>query len=234
MALFDKIVKLSKQLYPTGRAWKMPPLGDFEKLTRALAASEARAYADAFTVLNVVLPDNDNFTLADAQVWYRRLGLIFGSGTSLEDAKAAIIRKMNYPGTIKPRQNYRYIQAALQAANFSVYVYENRFPSGGTYVTQSPFDVIPGGQRIGRQLGNFQLGRFQLGGGFANIVANQLEESEAYTFSIGGNLRNTFFISGAVLGTPANVETVRKKEFRELILKLKPAQTVAFLDINYI
>lgn len=47
-------------------------------------------------------------------------------------------------------------------------------------------------------------------------------------------LRATFFIGSDTLFNPVNVPLSRKDEFRQLILKLKPAQTIAWLFVNYI
>lgn len=47
-------------------------------------------------------------------------------------------------------------------------------------------------------------------------------------------LRGTFFVHGSTYPALASVPLIRKKEFRELILKLKPAQMVGFLYINYV
>ena len=52
-------------------------------------------------------------------------------------------------------------------------------------------------------------------------------------FDIGDNYKSTFFIGGAVLGDFANVPFQREKEFRQLVLKLKPDQTIAFIFINF-
>lgn len=124
MAVIDRIKKLSKSLFPTGRAFKMPVGGSFEKLMSGLAASEERAYEDALSILDSAIPDNDNFTEEDAAQWERRLGLIVGSGT-LEQRKQAIIRKMNHPGIVKARQHRLFLETQLQAAGFEVGVIEN-------------------------------------------------------------------------------------------------------------
>jgi hypothetical protein len=121
------ILKLTKQLYPTGRAFNLKPGSIFEKLHTGLGQSELRAWQDANAILNSILPDNDNFTTDDATQWEIRLGLITNTSISLADRKAAILRKMNHPGSIKARQNYLYVQDQLQTAGFNVNVFENRF-----------------------------------------------------------------------------------------------------------
>ena len=230
----DKILKLAKMLLPTGRAFKMPPGGDMDKLYRALAASEARALTDARSILSSILPDNDGFTADDASDWERRLGLIDGTGVALADRKLAIKRKMNHPGDIPARQNYLYLEGQLQAAGFDVYVHENRFDVyPDSYETHNPITDY-GAPASYRQYGQFQYGQVNYGAYYANIVVNFIEEEMDVGFRLGDNLRSTFFVGGQTVGTFANVDTLRKDEFRQLILKIKPVQTVGFLFINYV
>lgn len=47
-------------------------------------------------------------------------------------------------------------------------------------------------------------------------------------------LRGTFFVHGATYPNLADIPAYRQDEFRELILKLKPAQLVGFLYINWL
>lgn len=228
------IIALTKQLLPTGRAFKVPENGWLDSLLYALSLSENKAYNDALSIQNSILPDNDLFSVDDATDWERRLGLITNDATTLADRKAAIKRKMNHPGTIKARQHWLYIQAQLQAAMFPVYVYENRFPDGmGGYTQQSVFDIIGGGT-VGFQHGDKQHGDGQHGGAYPNIIVNYIEEARDSNFYVGDNLRCTFFIGGPTLGSFANIPVSRKDEFRQLILKLKATQMVGYLLVNYV
>lgn len=218
MALIDTILALTKSLYPTGRAFGLPLGGVWEKLHRGLGASEVRAWQDAVAILNSILPDNDSFTTDDATDWERRLGLITNASVSLADRKAAIERKMNFPGTIKARQHYLYVEGQLQAAGFNVHVYETA--SGAAPI---PF-----------QLGQRQLGQFQLGGRFVPMIVNHIDEDLDSNFVVGSNTRSVFYIAADPYGTYATVDINRKDEFRQLVLKLKPAQEVAFILINFV
>jgi hypothetical protein len=234
MTLQDTILKLARQLNPTGRAFKTPFGGDYERLLRGLSKSEALAYADALSILDSTLPDNDNFTTDDATDWERRLGLITNELVPLADRKAAIIRKINHPGTIPARQNFRYLELQLQSASFNVYVFENRFPDGmGGYNTQTPGDLAGSGFSD-VQHGDFQHGDIMHGGYYGNKVVNYIDEELDAAFNVGTNLRSTFFIGGTPVGTFANVDAQRKDEFRQLILRVKPVQSVAYLFINYV
>jgi hypothetical protein len=236
MSLTQTIKNLTYQLFPTGRAFWSKIDSDRDKLISGLNASEVRAYSDALSLLDSALPDNANFTAQDATMWERRLGLISNPLVSLSDRKLAIQRKMNHPGTVKARENYRYIEAQLQAAGFDVYVYENRFPDGfGGYVTKSPsvFSLLPF-PLGGVQHGDFQHGDAQHGGGFfGNKVANHIEETLDNSFYVGLNFKSTFFIGGNIAGSWATIDANRKDEFRQLVLKIKPTQTIAFLLINF-
>jgi hypothetical protein len=234
MAIINKILSLTRQLYPTGRAFKAPVNGYLDKLHQALALSEKRAYDDAVSILNSSLPDNEMFTAADATAWEKRYGLISNQAVPLADRKLAIIRKMNHPGKIKPRQNFRYLEGQLRAAGFNVYVYENRFPDGaGGYITKTPTEL--GGIATKTiQYGDAQYGDIQMGSIVEDKVVNYIDDSIDAFFNVGDNLRSTFFIGGNPLGTYADVDAFRKEEFRQLILRIKPTQTVGFLFINYV
>lgn len=237
MSIAAQILALTKSLYPTGRAFRMFGESYLEKLHRAMAVGETSAYNDAIAILNSILPDTDNFTAADATDWERRLGLVSNILTPLADRKLAIKRKMNHPGTIKARQNYLYLQGQLQAAGFDVYVYENRFalyPTG--YETRNPLTVFAGSGSFVVQHGDWQHGDQQHGVALnpEDRIINYIDKEDDATFDVGNNLRSTFFIAGATLATTASVLASREQEFRQLVLKIKPVQTVAFLNINYV
>lgn len=197
-----------------------------EALHQGLAESEAQAYLDAVSILDSMIPDNANFTTDDASDWERRLGMITNSSTPLEDRKAAILRKMAYPGVNPARSHYLYLERQLQLAGFDVYVHEN-IPA------QSPGAV--NAAILGHaQYNTFNYGGFNYGGYVNAIVANQIDAEQDLAFNVGDNQRCTFFIGGQVLGTYANVSASRETEFRQMILKLKPVQNIAYLFITYV
>lgn len=236
MSALDKIKALTKQLFPTGRAFKMPKDGVLQKLMDGLAESEKRAYDDAVSILNSTIPDNDQFSADDATDWERRLGLITGTGVSLADRKLAILRKYNHPGEIKAREHYLFLQKQLRDAGFDVYVHENRFPYGdGSYYTLSPTVIDPGYPVVASQYSPmYQYGQIQYGGTLGNKVANHISESLDNGFVIGNDMKHTFFVGGPYLGDYATVPLNRKDEFRQLILRTKPVETVGFLFINFV
>lgn len=249
----DRLLKLTKQLFPTGRAFRVSDNSTKEKVTKALLYSEERFYNDSVGILNSILPDNDFFTAEDATRWEERLGMIIGIGVPLQDRKDAIIRKMNHPGTVLARQSAGYLQNQLQLAGFDVYVYENipaQTPESVLIDANNAPNQLGGFQLNNQQLGNvysvnpdlftaFQLNDFQLGSQqlnsiiYNNLIVNNIIEANDFAFNYG-TLRRTFFIGGNPLGTFSNVLASRKDEFRQLILKIKPAQTVGFLFVNYV
>lgn len=235
--LEDKILRQKKNLYPTGRAFRIPKDGVFESLLKTLNISEAQAVEDAKSILNAILPDNANFTADDAGEWEVRLGLITNPLVALADRKAAIIRKLNYPAQTKAKGNWRYIQSQLQLANFNVYVFENRFdnyPDG--FITKSPIDITGDPSLlVDYQHGMLEHGQAEHGEKFwTNKCVNHIDEKLDLPFIIGANMKSTFYIGGNPIGTYANVDVNRKDEFRQLILKLKPVQTIALLFVNYV
>lgn len=231
----QKIANLTRQLYPTGRAFKIPSGGNFDKLHRSLNSVYETAVTDGVDLFNSILPDNDGFTAEDATDWERRLGLIYSPTVSLSNRKAAIIQKLNYPGVNPAKGHYLYVESQLQLAGFNVYVYENRFPvypSG--YETMSPVDITGDPNLLFEiQHGMIQHGEGQTGSLYKYKVANHIDESKDLLFSVGANLKSTFFIGGSPIGTNADVPSSQKDQFRQLILRLKHVQTVAFLFINY-
>lgn len=223
----DKILALTKQLYPTGRAWRLKVNDIFESLHVGLAVSEAKAYNDAVSTIDSTIPDNENFSIDDARDWERRLGMITNEELSLNDRNIAIRRKMNFPGVVPARQSALWLENQLQGAGFNVFVYENIPALPPESVAIPLVDFIDDYEH-----GEFDHGEIEHGGGYTNLVANKIDSD--FGFEIGGSLACTFFIGGNTKGTFANVAAIREMEFRQLILRTKPAQSVAFLFINYV
>lgn len=275
----ETILKLTKRLYPKGRAFRIPFGSVIEKVHKGLNSSESRAYSDAISVLDSILPDNANFTTEDASDWERRLGLITNTTVPLEDRKAAILRKMNHPGTIPARQHYLYLERELRAANFDVRVYENRNIAALTDPPESgvaEMGVSEMGGYVGLefttvydpndfiteadQMGIGESGVAEMGGAsgtndfeicaryidsekdanfFNHQFVDQMGASESGVAEMGSvydfptALRSSFFIGGDTLGSFAEIQANRKDELRQLILKIKPNQTVALLFLTF-
>lgn len=226
MDRFDQILKLTKQLLPTGRAWWLPIGSTFRTFWYALGKSEARAYDFMKSILNQILPDNDEFTDDDAALWENRLNLkVNPDGLTLDERKDLIARKYSFPGQFIYRQNWRFVEYQLQLAGFNVWVHENRFPDGGGYeylywyetaVLQHDEDTEHGYQS-------------EMGETGMDIVANEADFPEPFYIGAQENYKGVFFIGDEIFPDVANVSPLFRFELRKLILALKPANTVAIL-----
>jgi hypothetical protein len=134
---------------------------------------------------------------------------------------------MNYPGSVPARQHYLFVQGELRKAGFDVYVHENRFGD--------PPSVFSFQKAVYGDLKYGQIKYGQSGIPDGTPIANHIEEAKDADFNFGNdiNLRATFFIGGETFPNRAYVDIRRKNEFRELILRLKPAQTAGLLLIDY-
>jgi hypothetical protein len=179
MSNFDKIRKITKQLYPTGLAWKFrytdAAIGSFGdafnasfdtsisaknpnrrgQLHTALAKSEEQAFNDALNLIDCFFPDNDNFTTQDATEWERRIGIISSPSSSLDDRKKAIIQKLNHPNNIQARQSRGFLEQQFRLAGFNVRVYDNL---EGKNIYQVLTQGQPNAQMEQAQMGQVQMG----------------------------------------------------------------------------
>jgi len=251
-SISDKFLALTRQLFPTGRAFRVGYGSTKEKILIALSKSESRYHADALKILNSILPDNDGFTVDDATLWEHRLGMITNPLVSLTDRKTAILRKMQHPGNILARQSAGYLEDQLQLAGFNVFVHENIPAQSIENIIILPYDLGEMGElEMGElemgsalsyfpdlfsvyEMGELEMGELEMGGvQYNNLIANSINQEVDSSFQIGSSFRCTFVIGGAVFGSFADVSIQRKDEFRQLILKCKPVQTIGYLLINY-
>lgn len=221
-----KIKSVKQMLQPTGRAFRIVRDGSKDTLNTSLAEVEAMYYDDIASLMDSVFPDNATFSADDATAWERVFGLTTNTATPLATRKTAIQRKRSFPGKNPARAHYLYIQKQLQDAGFAVYVHEN-------IPTQNPVD-LNGTIVDNLQYGNFQYGGKRYGVYINHLVANSIYNANDLNFDIGQNFKCTFFIGGSVAGNYANVSAAREEEFRQLILRLKPAHMVAVLFINLV
>jgi hypothetical protein len=183
--------------------------------------------------IDSTIPDNDNFSLQDCALWEYRFGIVTNENLTIAQRKDAIYRRMSRGRNVKARQGRLYIQEQLQLAGFNVFVFENGFIEGGVKVYKTPIE-INGSSALNVQHGlDLQHGiGAQHGSVGSDIIANSNNPNES--FSVGTNLWASFFIGGETLGEMASVDANRQIEFRELVLKLKPAHLVAFTFINFV
>lgn len=227
--ILDLLRDVSIELYPTGKAWHRIEKGTFQKIHDSIDISFARVLNESKLLLDGIFPDNENFSEKDAELWEYRLGLITNESVDLDLRKAMIRRKFGYPNGIKSRQSHLFIQNQLRLAGFDVYVHENTIPykTPGEILSLTTGTIQHGGVS---QHGN----SFQHGGENYKVVANQIDEIESYAVGGDGNLWATFFIGGENLGEIADIPFSRLREFKELIIKMKPAHTVAFIFVNFV
>ena len=110
-------------------------------------------------------------------------------------------------------------------------------------------------------MGVAEMGVAEMGGGINySLIANYIDENLDETFfdslndfvlpemgvaemgvaEMGGTftylqaLRSSFFIAGVTATDMANILLNRKEEFRQLVLRIKPVQSVGILLINYV
>ena len=231
----ELLLNLTKRFYPKGKAFRMPYGGFLEKTNEGLIVSENDVLTASISILDSLIPDNANFTVDDATDWERRLGLITNQTVSLADRKLAISRKMNHPGTIKARQHYLFLQRELRNAGFDVYVHENRFFDGANWISKAPSEIISSSNPVRAvHRSGFRHGQLNHGQVFNDKIANSVYADIDKVFNVGNNYKSTFFIGGITLGDFANVQQNRELEFRQLVLKIKPTQSVGYIFINYI
>jgi hypothetical protein len=232
MSVADDIKALTKQLLPTGRAFRLKGWGD--ALNKAIAGSELALYEDATSILDSLMPDTDRFDADDCTNWERILGVATNAGNTLPERRAAIYRKMSNPGENPAKGHYLTMQEQLQLAGFSVYVHENMFPTyPDGWESVSPSSLYGTANLVPVQYGQSQYGQRQYGYFYNNKIANSIYQSVDNSFQLGGEYNSTFFIGGQTLGTYANVPASREIEFRQLVLTLKQTQAIALIFINY-
>lgn len=224
----EDFLLLVNQLYPTGRAWYLPEDGAFQNLHKAINTSFIRLINNAHSLVDSTFPDNSNFNEYDADLWEYRLGLSNNSALTIEQRRVILLDKLRFPGNVYARQSLLYIESRLQAVGFNVKLYENTSPY------RTPAEILStSAASITHGLPTVHGDSTLHGGSNFEVIANS---SEYENYSVGGygNLWATFFIAGQTLNSFAVIPEARKKEFKELVLKLKPAEKIAFLMVNFI
>jgi hypothetical protein len=233
-SLGDIMSNLASQLYPTGRAFYMNKGGVMDNTHQAFNRSFIRIINDCQSTIDSTLPDNDNFNADDCTLWEYRFGMVTNETLTLKERRSAIYRRMSRGRNVPARQHKNYIEAQLQLAGFDVFLYENGFIEGGVRVYKRPSDLAVLGTLSVQHGGNSQHGiGMQHGGSSSQIIANSYKSGELYSVA-DNRLWATSFIGGNTLGSYATIPANREEEFRELVLKLKPAHLAFFTFINYV
>jgi uncharacterized protein YmfQ (DUF2313 family) len=216
----NDILKLKKQLLPTGRAFNCAPDSNFETLLLGGSTAEATAFNDSLNIIEGLFSDNDNFLESDCERWENIFGIYSSVNDTLANRKLAIMRRMAFFSNVKGRQSKVYLQYALQLAGFDCYIFEydyikdkittiahanNTFHSNSSYLGSS---VIPS---------------------HTGYIMNCVEQSEENDLVItNDNLKTMFWIAGADFSY-FEVPIEREIEFRNIVLRIKPLHTIAIL-----
>jgi hypothetical protein len=213
----EPINTLSSQLYPSGRAWWKQKDGIFDKVHQALALSESRVENDILNLQYDILADSVNISISAIERWEYVFG-IKANGTTA-DRLSMIYQRQMFPNNILARQSKSFIEQQLRLAGYNVFIHLN-------YIT--PNSAI---------YGLFNYGQKNYGeiASTYTIVSNEIDETKEVLYSISTiGEKNIFYIGGENYGDYADVPAALKNQFRELVLRLKPAHSVAILNINYI
>lgn len=230
-----KMSDLVNLLYPTGRAWNLPESSNYRKLHNSFNLSFLKVKDFMKSMVDSYIPDNDSFNSDNCSFWEQKLGLISNDETPLEIRKNIILRKISFPKGIEARQGLAYIQNQIDLYGFECEIRENIFQKpDGSFYHEDPVSFL-NLTAVETQHGNpTQHGvNIQHGKSSYDVIANSMDDE---VFNLGGNqnLWATFFItSKESINQPAIIPLNRKREFRELILKLKPAQLIAFCLTKY-
>ena len=213
----EPINTLSSQLYPSGRAWWKPKNGIFDKVHQALALSESRVENDILNLQYDILADSINMSISAIERWEYVFG-IKANGTTA-DRLSMIYQRQMFPNNILARQSSSFIEQQLRLAGFEVRIF-----TPYTSPNSAIFGLFQFNQKLFGQIG-----------GNIVVISNEVDENKELPFNVSEiGEKNSFYICGENLGDYANIPLVRKNEFRELVLTLKPAHSIAILNVNYI
>ena len=246
--IFERLIK---KLLPTGRAWRQ--VAGIKVITDVLggiADEFEKVRAEALKLKDSIIPE-----LMDSQFipdWEQRFKLPpISNGTEQERRDRLATQWQNRGG-----QTREYIETRLQESGFDVYVYSGFYIADGfilgdgilgdgvlegiTYpgeiLALPPCDQFASNVKT---LGDFVLGDGDtLGVNRPRIIINYIDDSkENDSFCPLPALRYkfVFYIGGpGGIGDIADIPASRYNEFRELVLRYKPARTWVFAFVNLI
>lgn len=205
-------------------------------------------------------PGSKYYLFEDTENWERVYGIIPPIGATEEERTQVVLQRLSYPNGYKAKGTAGFIQLQLRNAGFDVYVHENRFPL--SYIEAqcgtSQCGIATCGGSVLSGEGNFENRLPE--SGYTEIVTNYLDPNEdiKYLDNISGlgcgdfnsqcgvaecqtatyvtekAYHNYLFISDETYPNLADVDSNRRSELRQMILKYKPAHAVVFNYINYI
>lgn len=230
---FGKLFKLINDLYPTGKAFVIPALSNRYKFYTAVANFFNDVYLDITALTSQILSDNENFDAQDAARWESILGLQRNSVLSLEQRRQAILRKYTSPRNVTGRSAAVFLEQQLQLAGFNVFVHENRFDDGSGGIESRSFEQVVGVQNSAVYADSSTYGSRTYGQTNRQLIVNSLESSIDNQHPLFGNNNRTFFIGAQTVGQFVSLPATREQEFRELVLTIKPVNSIAYSLINY-
>jgi hypothetical protein len=213
----SKFMRITRQLLPTGRAWWLAANSYISNIFEALSVSDSRIENDIINIKYSILADSNFMSLEAVERWESIFAI--KSSTVIEDRILAINQRQSYPGNVLARQSMPYIQSQLQLAGFNVYLSKGFDVSTAEYYddcyyddviydsTSDVFEIIANDVVVNRD---------------AHFCLSSLDDYAIYTISASDIISN------------AQIQVERKNEFRELILRLKPAQVVCVLKVTYV
>ena len=246
---------ITDKLFPTGRAHKTGDIGD--RMRDALSDGVETINDSIDSLIDGVLPDNANFTIDWCLRHERMYGLSVLQADTLQDRMDRILNHIAPPPPNTGMLSLQVLQDEIDAAGWGgvLYIHENvngllpqfvlpqlTFPSqlgdaqggdgqlgGINFVDDYPqfydFDQLGDSQGGDGQLGNMPL--------FNNIIANSIvRKDDLYTNLTP--LENTFYISGVNIGDIVTLPQADEIPLRQLLLNIKPLNSVGFLLIEYI
>ena len=214
------ILKLTKQLFPTGRAFRIPSGGTFEKLLEGIALSEQRLVDTTLGLLNRIMADNIYFSLEDCADWEKRFAMGDNSAMYFDDRKSLIYRKYRYPGNVITRSSLLYIQHELQNAGFNVYLKDKVTSSQNFSFSQHEID---GEMGLDTEHNAY--------GVYSDILANYPTQIELFPLD---GLTQFVRVEGLRAWQQAEVPKESEISLKRLLLILKPVEVIFLLNVRYV
>lgn len=211
-----------KILYPNGAAFKTLKGGFRSKVHESVDYTLNEFFEIKDSFFNGLYPDNDLITVEEVDFLSYIYGLDYPDGTTFLEKKGLLLNRMNRSGAANYKQSAIYIEKVLNDFGFDVMVTENinqEIP-----IELKTNNLVQHGINVQHGLG------VQTGMKMLPVIANSQNPREFYAIGVG-NVWASFFITGkGGLNEVIPVPDSRMVQFRELVLRLKPAHTVVVLN----
>lgn len=205
---------LEKDLYPTGRALKCAVGSNKEKIHESIHLLFEGLEDSIKTFINSLFPDNDTITNQELSFLEFIYGVYYKDNVSDNIRKERILDKIKYTKPHVYRQSLIYIQEVLNQRGFDVTIVDN--------LNEIPSEAI-NNNNIQHSLNVLHGETTQHGKIGINVIANNLDINETILIS-ELDQNKPFYI---YIETP--IASDRLVEFRELVLRIKPAHLVAVI-----